>query len=266
MKVSKAEIKYFRSLSQKKVRQAERKFILEGWRALREVLNSASTVETVAVLTRYLQDPDYASILTSLGERGASIKELTEVELSQVADTVHAQGVLAVVHQNTRTFESMRFGKSAVVVAADAVSDPGNLGSLIRTSDWFGVDAVLLGRGCVELFNEKVVRSTVGSLFQVPIIEGMDLSDVLPAMKTQGFSIVALSGDGKQLYESLEHSARTVYVLGRVAHGVSREVRNVADDVVRIPKYGKAESLNVGVACGIVLAHMRAEKERGKGD
>jgi RNA methyltransferase, TrmH family len=266
MKVSKADIKYFRSLSQKKVRQAERKFILEGWRALREVLNSASTVETVAVLTRYLQDPDYASILTSLGERGASIKELTELELSQVADTVHAQGVLAIVRQNTTALESVRFGKSAVVVAADAISDPGNLGSMIRTSDWFGVDAVLLGRGCVELYNEKVVRSTVGSLFHVPTIEGVDLSDVLPAMKTQGFSIVALSGDGKQSYESLEHSARTIYVLGSEAHGVSREVRTIADDVVRIPKYGKAESLNVGVACGIVLAHMRAEKERGKGD
>ena len=266
MKVSKADIKYFRSLSQKKVRQAERKFILEGWRALKEVLNSSSKVETVAVLSRYLQDPDYESILTMLGDGGASIKEVTEAELNQVADTVHAQGVLAVVHQKTHLLESFRCGQLSVVVAADAVSDPGNLGSMIRSSDWFNVDMVVLGRGCVELYNEKVVRSTVGSLFHVPIIEGVDLTETLAALKKQEFSIVAFSGDGKQSYTRLEQSARTVYVLGSEAHGVSREVRDAADVVVRIPKYGKAESLNVGVACGIVLAHMRAEKERRKGD
>jgi TrmH family RNA methyltransferase len=137
---------------------------------------------------------------------------------------------------------------------------------MIRSSDWFDVDLVLLGGGCVELYNEKVVRSTVGSLFHVPIVEGVELTEALTALKKQEFSIVAFSGDGKQPYTSLEQSARTVYVLGSEAHGVSREVRNVADVVVRIPKYGKAESLNVGVACGIVLAHMRAEKERRKGD
>jgi len=266
MRVSKADIRYLRSLSQKKVRQAERKFILEGWRALKEVLNSSSKVETVAVLSRYLQDPDYESILTKLGERGASIKEVSETELSQVAETVHAQGVVAVVHQKTCTLDGFRFGESSVVIAADAVSDPGNLGSIIRSSDWFDIDMVLLGRGCVELYNEKVVRSTVGSLFHVPIVEGVDLTDALAAMKKKGFSIVAFSGDGRQPYTRLEASARTVYVLGSEAHGVSREVRSTADAVVRIPRYGKAESLNVGVACGIVLAHMRAEKERRKGD
>jgi TrmH family RNA methyltransferase len=266
MKVSKADIKYFRSLSQKKVRQAERKFILEGWRALKEVLNSSCKVETVAVLPRYLQDPDYEPILTKLVERGATIKEVTEIELNQVAETVHAQGVLAVVQQKTHSFDSVRLGQSAVVIAADAVSDPGNLGSIIRSSDWFDVDMVMLGRGCVELYNEKVVRSTVGSLFHVPIVEGVDLAEALAAMKKKEFSIVAFSGDGKQSYTSLERSSRAVYVLGSEAHGVSREVRSVADVVVRIPKYGKAESLNVGVACGIVLAHIRAEQERRKGD
>ncbi len=266
MRVSKTEMKYFRSLSQKKIRQAERKFILEGWRALKEVLNSSSRVETVAVLPRYLQDPDYESILSQLGERGASIKEVTEVELNQLADTVHAQGVLAVVHQKTHSLDSVRLGQSAVVVAADAVSDPGNLGSIIRSADWFDVDLVLLGRGCVELYNEKVVRSTVGSLFHVPIVDGVDLTVVLAVVKKKGFSVVAFSGDGKQPYTSLEQSARMVYVLGSEAHGVSREVRTAADVVVRIPKYGKAESLNVGVACGIVLAHRRAEQERRKGD
>ena len=265
MKASKADIKLFRTLSQKKFRQSERKFILEGWRALKEVLNSSSKVETVAVLSRYLEDPDYKAILSMLAERGASIKELSETELNQLADTVHAQGVLAVVHQKTHTLDSVRFGPAPTVVAVDAVSDPGNLGSIVRSSDWFDVDAILLGRGCVDLYNDKVVRSTVGSIFHIPIVEGVDLPKTLGMMKEQGFFIVAFSGDGKQSYTNLQPRGRSVFVFGSEPHGVSREVRSVADLVVRIPRYGKADSLNVGVACGIVLAHTRAGKENTKG-
>jgi TrmH family RNA methyltransferase len=265
MKVSKADIKLFRTLSQKKVRQKERKFILEGWRALKEVLNSSSKVETVAVLSRYLEDQDYKAILTNLAERGASIKELSETELNQLADTVHAQGVIAVVHQRSCTLDSVHFGPAPMVVAVDAVSDPGNLGSIVRSSDWFDADAILLGRGCVDVYNDKVVRSTVGSIFHVPIVEGVDLPKTLSMMKEQGFFIVAFSGDGKQSYATLQPRGHSIFVFGSEAHGVSREVRSVADLVVRIPRYGKADSLNVGVACGIVLAHTRLERENRKG-
>jgi RNA methyltransferase, TrmH family len=266
MKVSKADIKYFRSLSQKKIRQAERKFVLEGWRALKEVLNSSSKIETVAVLARYLEDPDYEPILSKLSERGASIKEMSEMELKQVADTVHAQGVLAVVHQKSQSFESSRVGNATMIVAADAVSDPGNLGTIVRSSDWFAADMILLGRGTVDLYNEKVVRSTVGSIFHIPIVEDVDLPSALAQLKERGFTIVSFSGDGKQVYTGLQSFRQVVFVFGSEAHGISQEVRTVSDAIVRIPKYGRAESLNVGVACGIVLSHWRAEREVRKGD
>ena len=266
MRVSKADIKYFKSLSQKKVRQSDRKFVLEGWRTLKELLNSPFQVETVAVLSRYLNDPDYTAILSMARERGAAIKELNEIELNQVADTVHAQGVLAIVHQSSSTLESVRSGRPSVIVAADAMSDPGNLGSMIRSSDWFDADGVLLGQGCVDLYNDKVIRSTVGSLFHIPIVEGLDLSKTLGELKQKGYLIVACSGDGRTSYTSLPRSERVIFVFGSEAHGVSRDVRATADEVVRIPKYGKAESLNAGVACGIVLAQERAVREKGKRD
>lgn len=266
MKVSKADIKYFRSLSQKKIRQEERKFILEGWRALKEVLNSSSKVETVAVLARYLEDPDYSSILSKLSERGALVKELSEIELKQVADTVHAQGVVAVVHQKQQSMETTDLNKASLIVAADAVSDPGNLGTIVRSSDWFAADAILLGRGSVELYNEKVVRSTVGSIFHVPIVEGVDLPSELSQLKKQGFAILSLSGDGNQVYTDVKSSGKVVFVFGSEARGISPEVRNLSDAIVRIPKYGRAESLNVGVACGIVLSQWRGERDKRKGD
>ena len=265
MHITKNEIKYVRSLSQKKNRQAEQKFVVEGWRALKEVLNSASKVEIAGVLSRYLDDPDYKGILSKLEERGAVVRELTEAELNALADTVHAQGVIAVVQQKKRSLESDVLKKASIVVVADSVSDPGNLGSIIRSSDWFNIDLLLLGKGCVELYNDKVIRSTVGSIFHLPIFEDIELTSTLRALKENGFSVIALSGDGKRSYEDQPMFGKLALVLGSEAHGVSAEVRALADDVVRIPKYGKAESLNVGVACGIVLARIRSQRETKKG-
>jgi RNA methyltransferase, TrmH family len=265
MHVTKNEIKHIRSLSQKKNRQSEGKFVVEGWRALKEALNSAAKVDLVGVLARYRRDPDYQKILESFEARGAEIRELTEKELDALADTVHAQGVIAVVGQKRWTLENGLLKKASLVVVADAVSDPGNLGSIVRSADWFGVDLLVFGKGCVELYNEKVVRSTAGSIFHVPVVEGMELTEVLSMLKENGFTVVALSGDGKRPYEESPVSGRLAFVLGSEAHGVSNAARAAAHEVVRIPKYGKAESLNVGVACGIVLARIRSLQEKQKG-
>ena len=258
MQISKAELKYLASLSRKKVRSEERKFLLEGWRALKEVINSPSVVEMVAVLPRYLEDPDYAKLLDQLKQRRTPIKEISQGDLKKVADTVHSQGVVALVRQRQFALDDRLVEGARLIVAADEVNDPGNLGSILRSADWFGADGVLLGKGCVELYNEKVVRSTVGSIFHIPVAEGLDLSEALNAMKKRGFLIVALSGDGPKRYSEVDVKGKTVFVLGNEAHGVSAGVRRVADDIVKIPRFGKAESLNVGVACGIMLAYARA--------
>ncbi len=263
MRLSKNEVKYLRSLSQKKIRQAERKFLLEGWRALKEVLNSPFDVESVNVLSRFLEDEDYAGILADVRQRHIPVKELNDIELNQISDTVHAQGVIAVVRKKEMELSDRHVKNAKLVVAADAVADPGNIGSLLRTTDWFGGDLMLLGNGCVELYNEKVVRSTVGSLFHVPAAEKIDLAKELAEFKKSGFTVIALSGDGKFDYTEAEWGRRNVVVFGSEARGVSKEVRAVADAVVKIPRFGKAESLNVGVACGVILAHLKkSEKEK----
>lgn len=259
MQISRAELKYLASLSQKKVRSEEQKFLLEGWRALKEVINSSHKIEMVAVLQRYLEDPDYERILSQLKQRRTAVKEISPADLKKVADTVHSQGVLALVHQRQFPLNDEFLRRARLVVAADSLSDPGNLGSILRSADWFGVDAVLLGKGCVELHNEKVVRATVGSMFHLPVVENLDLPATLAAMKESGFLIVVLSGDGDKIYTEQGVQGKTVFVLGSEAHGVSADVRHLADVVVKIPRVGSAESLNVGVACGIMLAHARAQ-------
>jgi TrmH family RNA methyltransferase len=262
--LTKAELKYLRSLSQKKVREAERRFVLEGWRALKEALNSPATIDLVAVLARFLTDPDYGKILAQLRQRRIPVKEIKEAELKSIADSVHSQGVVAVIQKPQVQLDDRWFDRASLVIAADAVADPGNVGSIVRSADWFGVDLVLLGKGCVDLYNEKVVRSTVGSIFHVPVGTDIDLPTALRQLKKAGFDIITLSSDGKKTYAEQVMGEKTVYVLGSEAHGVSQDVRALSNTTVRIPKYGKAESLNVGVVCGIMLSYVRTTMKSEK--
>ena len=178
MNLTQAEIKYLRSLQQKKYRDIERKFLLEGWHPLRDALESNFSIEMIAALHETNQNPEHQSILSLAKNRGIPIKELKELHLKQITDAVHSQGVVALVHQQIEIFGIENLRSAKFMVACDNVSDPGNLGTILRTCDWFGVDAVLLSEGCVSLYNEKVVRATAGSIFHLKVFENLDLKIV----------------------------------------------------------------------------------------
>jgi TrmH family RNA methyltransferase len=262
MRLTRREAKYLRSLQQKKVRQRERKFVLEGWRAVAEALHAAAAVEYVAVAGGDHAE-GHAEVLAGFRGRGVPVREADAALLDFAAATVQAQGVLALVAQRRWSVEEVLRPGASLVVALDGVADPGNLGTVLRTCDWFGAASVLLGRGSVELHNEKVVRSTVGSLLRLPAAEDVDLPAALAEARRLGLIVVAASGDGTLDYLSASFGSKTLFVFGSEAHGVSGTVRAVADVVVRIPCYGRAESLNVGVACGILLAHWRTRRAGG---
>ncbi|MBI3005062.1 MAG: RNA methyltransferase [Ignavibacteriales bacterium] len=257
MRLSRSELKYLRSLSQKKFRDEEKKFLVEGWRAVKDALNSAFKIELAAVLSKYVESPDYRAILQQLQDRRVTLKEINEIELRQISDTVHAQGIIALVHQKKYDPSQLIKGRPRVLVVTDGIADPGNLGSILRTADWFGVDAALLGKGSVELYNEKVVRSTAGSIFHLPVVEDVDLGESLEMLKKNGFFIAATASESKTDYAFLERKPKMAIVLGSEARGIGKQAKDIADIIIKIPRFGKAESLNVGVACGIILAHLR---------
>ena len=163
---------------------------------------------------------------------------------------------MAVVEQHKKPVSAEVLREAVFIVALDEVGDPGNLGTILRTCDWFGVDAVLLSKGCVSLYNEKVVRSTSGSIFHLPIYEDVDLIKTLPELKNNGYTVIATGMDGELLTQTLLPN-KTVLVLGNEAHGVSDAVKKISDHQVSIPRFGNAESLNVGVACAVFLSQWR---------
>lgn len=257
MRISRSDIKFVRSLSQKKIRDREKKFVIEGWKPLRDALSSDVGIDFVAVTHQYTENPDYRSFFDEIDSRGIELKQLTDAELKQVSDTVHAQGVIALIEQRTWTVDEILSKHSTLIVLADRIADPGNMGSMVRTCDWFGADALILSEGCVDLHNEKVVRSTSGSIFHVPLVEHADTHAVLAKLRTLGFWTVATAGDAKAMYTESKYGERNLIIFGSEASGVHVETRKLVDSIVSIPRYGKAESLNVGVACGIVLSHLR---------
>jgi len=256
MYLHQSEIKYLRSLQQKKYRDAEHKFILEGWRPLHDALHSSFHIEYIAALASESEKHEHRAILALARERRIPIKELKEMQLKQVSDTVHSQGVIALVHEQIKLFDLQNIKSAHLLVACDRITDPGNLGTILRTCDWFGADAVLFSKGCVSLYNDKVVRSTAGSIFHLPVFENIDLDIALPNLKSEGFKIIATTLNGKTL-KTYSLPEKVVLLLGNEAQGVNLQLIQQADAVVSIQRYGQAESLNVGIACGIFLEHWR---------
>jgi TrmH family RNA methyltransferase len=261
--LSKSKLQYLKNLSQKKHREKEGVFLVEGWRSVEEVCAALGEIEILVYTRETKENQRFASVLTSAGKKSKELHEVSPKEFALIADTVAAQGVAAVVKKLSidvnNELEKLLMKDKAFVVALDQIVDPGNLGAIIRTSDWFGVEAILLSKNCVELYNPKVVRSTVGSIFHMPILDCSDgaesLEDVLIGMQKSGFIIFGAEVSGNTDVRTNVWPKKSVLVIGNEARGISPEIAKMLDKHIAIPKFGKSESLNAGVAAAVLLSH-----------
>lgn len=257
-----ARVSRVAGLSRRNVRNKHRRFLVEGPQGVREAVRHASD----RVLDVYLTE--------SAVERHADIWEETvaaelyvHVTSEQVMDAMSAdaQGVLAVVATEEATGSealAAALEGARIVAVLTQAQDPGNAGTIIRAADAAGADAVVLVRGSVDPTAPKVVRSTAGSLFHLPVVTGVALDDAVAALHEAGLTVLAADGRGDfDLFEAeslLE--APSAWLLGNEAHGLPSETLSRADAVVSIPIYGKAESLNVAAAAAVCLyASARAQ-------
>lgn len=256
MGITQADLKRLKQLQQKKFREEQGRLLIEGLRLVREALASRAEILAAYYTPEFADSPAGGQLIQKLGGNARQLQTVTPRELDAFTETVHAQGIAAVVRFQAARPEDLLRGRGSpgVVVALDAVSDPGNLGSMIRTCDWFGVSGLILGRNSVELLNPKVVRGTMGSLFHLPIATDADLLSFLSSAKDSGFSIYVTDVQGETHFDHVLYSDRSVIVFGNEAWGVSDQLLRLADARVTIRRYGSAESLNVGVACGVVLS------------
>jgi TrmH family RNA methyltransferase len=237
---------------------------VEGIHLVEEALSSGWNMEAVLMTEAFVKKSEARNVLHKIEQNNCNIFFVKEKELIALADTVTPQGIIGVVHKRSMAVDDLfnKLPQEFIVVALDNISDPGNVGTILRTCDWFGVDAVLMSSDTAELYNPKVVRASMGALFHLLTADNADLIDVLLKMKRKNAVIVSTGVKVGKSLQFLERHKRIVLVLGNEVQGVSKETQKLADETVTIPKYGKAESLNVGIACGMIVGYLRVKNNK----
>lgn len=241
------ELKYYSSLLQKKYRQKEKKFIVEGDKLVTEGIESGLVPEVIfTTQSFYDAQHDYFNSLADF-----RVERIKAADFRKLTDTKNPQEVSAVFpfRKNKKGPEGI---SSHIVVYLDDVSDPGNTGTILRNCDWFGITDILMSRNSVELYNPKVVRSTMGSLFHLNIYEEVTAGHI-EKLKARGYKVICTDIQGEDLY-NFEFPEMAVIVLSSEAHGPGNNMRELADYTISVPKKGKAESLNVASASAVILA------------
>ncbi len=256
-----------RALHARQGRRKTGRFVVEGPQAVR------SAIAAGVVIRDLFMDDDagaaFPDITLSAQERGLDVCRATPEVLAAMAETSQPQGVLAVCDQLPVGDLDAVMAAPGPVVVLDAVTDPGNVGTVIRTADAVGAAGVLLLTGSADVHNGKVVRSTAGSLFHLPVLSGLEIAAVAQSAARHGRSVAAATGDAPiDLFDAVADRTvdpRTCWIVGSEAHGVSEAARMAADLAVRIPMAGRAESLNAAVAAAVVL-YVTAHAAHGSGD
>lgn len=254
-----AAARSLQKLTQKKYRRETGTYLLEGPHLLGEALAAGAVVEQLLVTEEAAGTPECRTLLAKAGSMKVPIFSVGRKDMDRLSDAVTSQGILAVardVRPHLADFWAGR-GSDSLIIALEHVADPGNVGTILRTCDWFGVDGVLLSSGCVELHNAKVIRATMGALFHLPAFEELDLPAELYGAKKRGYRVVVTALANGTSFDRRTVDRKSVLVFGGEATGVSGDVLACADEVVTIPRFGGGESLNVGAACAAMLGSLR---------
>lgn len=228
-------------------------FLLEGPQGLKELVASPQQVREVYATADCLER--YDAEFASLDRAGIDIQSVSERVLETLSDTKTPQGVVAVCRQLDVSLDQVMAHQPKLVAVLSQIRDPGNAGTVLRAADAAGADAVIFTESSVDVYNPKVVRSTAGSLFHVPVVTGVAALDVISQLQAAGVQVLAADGGGTAIPALPKNSlgSPTAWVFGNEAWGFAPEVLAAVDRVVSVPIYGKAESLNLATAASVCL-------------
>ena len=226
-------VKKIASLHKKKFRDEYELFFIEGMKSIKEAINFNQEIEYI------LYSPDMVEY--DLDIEGI---EVSKEILCKISDTVTPQGIIAVCKIKEEKIDVLK-GKKKIVYL-DKVHDPGNVGTIIRTADAFGIDCVVLSKECADIYSPKVVRSTMGSLFHLPVIRDVGVEE----LKKLNMKIYSSSLDGDEEFKIEDNS---ILVIGNEGNGISEETKEITDEFIKIRMPGNAESLNASIAAGILM-------------
>jgi len=245
-------IKKAAALKRRKERQSSGLFLLEGVRILEEAITKAE-IEYMLFTIRLADSRRGDELIKSALARGVPCYQIPE-NLSQViCTTEHPQGVVGVAKRKFYSLAKITSQAECFLLFADQVQDPGNLGAIIRTASAVGVTGIILSPGTVDPYNEKTIRSTMGAILSIPILESIQVEDFLAQARSNQVKVVAGDLHGNKPHSFSSFSGKVCIAVGNEAGGISPELRAGADELVTIPLKHSVESLNVAVAAAILL-------------
>ena len=240
-------IKHVKSLSQKKYRDEFKEFIVEGFKMVKEAISENMQIQKIIISEDFHEKIGFPDI-----------EIVSDEVFAYISDTKTPQGILAIVHQKEKEKIS-----GDLVFALDRVQDPGNVGTIIRTLDAAGVKDLIVSAGCADVYNPKVVRSTMGGIFRINIVEEDNIAKLMESCKKQGYQIVVTSLETDDFIYDINFHAKQLIIIGNESQGVSEELIHLANRKVKIPMPGRAESLNASVAASIVAFEAVRQKTCG---
>lgn len=227
-------------LKQKKNREELDSFIIEGIKLLDEAIKSGIFIQKIYLL------PEFSS---QYSNKGIEIEEISKPVLEKLSSVKSPEGVVAVAKKSTISIPDKNY-----YLLLDTINDPGNLGTIIRTADAAGFSKIYLSNNTVDIYNEKVLRSSMGSTFHIPIEQNVNLIELVEELKSQDFEVISTSLNGEDIYlNKVQQPKKLALILGNESHGINKELQQLSTKLIRLPIFGKAESLNVAVAAGIFM-------------
>lgn len=247
-------IKMAASLKQKKYRAELGLFAVEGVRFAEEVATSDWEAQHCLYTEEAAKSDRVKQLLSKLEQRNCRLVQVSIAVYERITDTEHPQGIMVIVKRKSYCLTDLTAsGQTPFLVLLDCVQDPGNVGSIIRTADAAGCTGIILTNGCADLFSGKTLRSSMGSVFHLPIVRDAETANVQSFFASHSVSIAAACLDTPLLHWEAALTGPVVIVFGNEGSGVSHEWLVSAASKLKIPIYGKAESLNVASAAAVLL-------------
>ena len=260
-------IKHIKKLKEKKYRDENNEYIIEGIKLIKEAIQEKAKIKQIIICEDCEKNLEIdKELIYEIAKENCIY--VTKKIFESITDVTNPQGILAIIEKNNievqinNNIQEIN-SKEDIIVALDGVQDPGNLGTILRTVDSIGLTQILVSKDTADSYNPKVVRSTMGAIFRIKIIECENLENTLKMLKEKKFSILATSLQTKNSIYDVDYN-KTVVVIGNESKGVTENIQKIADKKVKIPMLGKTESLNASVATGIVLYEYVRQKIQGK--
>lgn len=248
------KIKYVRALNSKKSRDEENLFIVEGIKFVGEAIKENAHIIYLIFSKGSLNKAEVNELYNFANNLNAESIICEDSVFNSITDTINAQGILAVVKKNIINEAINNFN---FLVMCDRIQDPGNLGTIIRTADAFGPAAVILNKGCVDMYNPKVVRASAGAIFRVAFINANSDEEMINLLKNSNFKIYSTVVDSPYTFDDIEKSEKICVVIGNEGQGVSQNIIDNSHKSITIKMSGRAESLNASIAAGISIYEIR---------